>query len=90
MLLSDDASKAIRAVLSDVELNVLVSMQKSRWLNFLGCLACGILGGLLVWASVAFTQYFQNQRYIELGRATAAKWDRLDAKARAVINAETR
>jgi hypothetical protein len=40
-------------------------MQKSRWLNFMGCLACGILGGLLVWASVAFTHYVQNQRYIE-------------------------
>ena len=86
--LTDDASKAIKAVLSDFELNVLLSMQKSRWLNFFGCLACGILGGLLVWVSVAFTQYVQNQRYIALGRATAATWDRLDGKARAVINAE--
>ena len=74
--LTDDASKAIKAVLSDFEL------------NFFGCLACGILGGLLVWVSVAFTQYVQNQRYIALGRATAATWDRLDGKARAVINAE--
>ena len=88
--LTEDASKAIKAVLSDFELNVLVSMQKSRWLNFLGCLACGILGGLLVWSAVAFTQYVQNQRYIELGKATAATWDRLDGKARAVINAETK
>ena len=88
--LTEDASKAIKAVLSDFELNVLVSMQKSRRLNFIGCLACGILGGLLVWASVAFTQYYQNQRYIELGKATASTWDRLDGKARAVINAETK
>ncbi len=47
--LTEDTSKAIRAVLSDVEFNVLRSMQKSRWLNFMGCLACGILGGLLVY-----------------------------------------
>ena len=86
--LTEDASKAIKAVLSDVELNVLRAMQKSRWLNFMGCLACGIIGGLLVWASVAFTQYHQNQRYIELGKATATTWEKLDGKAKAAINAE--
>ena len=88
--LTEDASKAIKAVLSDVEFNVLRSMHKSRWLNFMGCLACGILGGLLVWASVAFTHYVQNQRYVELGKATAATWDKLDAKTKAAINAETK
>ncbi|GEM_PF-1858900 len=86
--LTEDASKAIKAVLADVEFNVLRSMQKSRWLNFMGCLACGILGGLLVWASVAFTQYYQNQRYIELGKATATTWEKLDGKAKAAVNAE--
>ena len=86
--LTEDASKAIKAVLADVEFNVLRSMQKSRWLNFMSCLACGILGGLLVWASVAFTHYVQNQRYIELGKATATTWEKLDGKAKAAINAE--
>ena len=85
--LTEDASKAIKAVLADVEFNLLRSMQKNRWLNFMGCLACGITGGLLVWGVVAFTQYSQNQRYIELGKATAATWDRLDGKAKTAIGA---
>ncbi len=86
--LTEDASKAIKAVLSDVEFNVLRSMQKSRWLNFMGCLACGILGGLVLLIAVAFTHYVQNQRYIELGKATATTWEKLDGKAKAAINAE--
>ena len=88
--LTQDASKAIKAVLADVEFNVLRSMQKSRWLNFVAALACGILGGLLVWGVVAFTQYQPNQRYIQLGKATASIWDKLDARTKAAINAETK
>ena len=52
------------------------------------CLACGILEGLVLLVAVAFTQYVQYQRYIELGKATATTWEKLDGKAKAAINAE--
>lgn len=100
-----DASAAIKAALGDVQRTIKTSMQndvagpvqaamqaqeKSLWKTLLLCLACGLIGGLVVVGVDMVSSNKQQDSYTALGKAVAASWEKLDAKAKATISAERR
>lgn len=100
-----DASAAIKAALADVQRTIKASMQsdvagpvqeamqvqqKSLWKTLLLCLACGLIGGLVAVGVNMVSGDRQQDGYTALGKAVSASWNKLDAKTKALIEAERR
>lgn len=98
-----DSSTAIRAALVEVKRTVENTVQgeiaepmremerflkKSVWTNWALCLVCGVLGGMVVFSAIAFTHNSKQEQYAALGKAVSASWNKLDGKAKALINGE--
>lgn len=98
-----DSSDAIRAALADVARTVkqtvqtevagpvqraLEVQQQSAWKTLALCLGCGLLGGLAVAAAITLAHDKQDASYTALGKAVSASWEKLDSKAKSVINSE--
>ena len=100
-----DSSDAIRAALTEVERTVrntvqneiaapvqkaLRAQQQSIWQTLGLCVMCGLIGGLVVATANLWFYDKDEAAYTALGKSVAASWDKLDGKAKAVINSERR
>lgn len=98
-----DSREAIQAALVEVERavkntvqreiaapvqKVLRAQQQSIWQTLSLCLVSGLIGGLVVVAGNVLLHDKDEAAFVALGKATAASWGKLDAKARTAINAE--
>lgn len=100
-----DSSDAIRAALTEVERTVrntvqneiaapvqkaLRTQQQSIWQTLGLCVMCGLIGGLVVATANLWFYDKDEAAFTALGKSVAASWDKLDGKAKAVINSERR
>ena len=51
---------------------------------------CGLIGGLVVATANLWFYDKDEAAFTALGKSVAASWDKLDGKAKAVINSERR
>ena len=100
-----DSSDAIRAALTEVERTVrntvqneiaapvqkaLRAQQQNIWQTLGLCVMCGLIGGLVVVAGNVWLYDKEEAAFAALGKSVVASWEKLDSKAKAVINAERR
>lgn len=100
-----DSSDAIRAALTEVERTVrntvqneiaapvqkaLRAQQQNIWQTLGLCVMCGLIGGLVVATANLWFYDKDEAAFAALGKSVAASWDKLDGKAKAVINSERR
>lgn len=100
-----DSSDAIRAALTEVERTVrntvqneiaapvqkaLRAQQQNIWQTLGLCVMCGLIGGLVVVAGNVWLYDKEEAAFAALGKSVVASWEKLDGKAKAVINAERR
>jgi hypothetical protein len=96
-----DTNSAIKTALAEVQQTVertvhrevsmplqtaLGSPLRMFWPAMLACFMCGILGSLVFFGFTRFVVDRNEPAYADMGRAVTAVWDKLDAKAKAVIN----
>lgn len=100
-----DSSDAIRAALTEVERTVrntvqneiaapvqkaLRAQQQNIWQTLGLCVMCGLIGGLVVATANLWFYDKDEAAFTALGKSVAASWDKLDGKAKAIINNERR
>lgn len=100
MRLDRDSHDAIRAALAEVERTVKNTVQseitapvqsalriakQGVWGTMTLCLASGVLGGVVVFTANAVIIGNEDPYYAEYGRAVAAVWNKLDSRAKTLI-----
>ena len=95
-----DSHDAIRAALAEVERTVKNTVQseitapvqsalriakQGVWRTITLCLASGVLGGAVVFTANAVIIGNEDPYYAEYGRAVAAVWNKLDSRAKTLI-----
>lgn len=98
-----DSKDAIRAALTEVEKAVKSTVQKeitnqaqellraqrhNLWKTMAYCLVSGILGGAVMLSANYFGRDKLKETYLSYGQAVVQSWEKLDEKAKSVINAK--